>query len=73
MRISAIAWPAVVSRLKHYEIIDVYVKPAAERVDRPPDYDVAVGEESNGSELERTETTYNKVMKEGLRHVLGLK
>lgn len=74
VRIGAIAWPAVVSRLKRYEIIDVHVKSVPERVDGPPDYDVTVvEEEANGTETKRTETTSNKATKEGLRHLLGLK
>jgi hypothetical protein len=57
VRIGAIAWPAVVRRLKTFEIIDVHVKPAPKGVDGPPDYDVAVEEEeSNGTESKRTET-----------------
>jgi len=45
VRIGAMAWPAVVSNLKRYEIIEVHVQPElyVEHVDGPPGYQIAVG------------------------------
>jgi hypothetical protein len=39
------AWPAVVSNLKRYEIIELQVRPElyVEHVDGPPGYQIAVG------------------------------
>jgi len=48
------AWPAVVSNLKSYEIIEVHVQPElyVEHVDGPPGYQIAVGvPESEETEL----------------------
>jgi hypothetical protein len=68
VRIGAIAWPAVVRRLKTFEIIDVHVKPAPKGVDGPPDYDVAVGDG-----IEKDGNCCKQQGDEGLNHLSRLK
>jgi len=53
VRIGTMAWPAVVSGLKRYEIIDVHVQPDlyVEHVDGPPGYhQISVGVEESDKE-----------------------
>ena len=49
VRIGAMAWPAVVSNLKRYEIIELHIQPElyVEHVDGPPGYQIAVGVEES--------------------------
>jgi len=49
VRIGAMAWPAVVSSLKRFEIIEVRVQPElyVEHVDGPPGYHIATGAEES--------------------------
>lgn len=46
VRISAMAWPAIVPNLKRYEILEIHIQPElsnVEHVDGPPEYQMAVG------------------------------
>ena len=49
VRIGAMAWPAVVSSLKRFEIIEVRVQPElyVEHVEGPPGYHVVTGMEES--------------------------
>jgi hypothetical protein len=67
VHISAMAWSALVSHLKRYEIIDVHVHPEKHHdVDGPPEYHMAV-------EVKAVEPTRNKhtFVKGGFRRIFG--